>query len=111
DTQYVSAIAQDRLAHDFAYDFLLPTELVPADGLSIEVFDQDGIEVRRGEPLGTIRLTRSDITDLLASSTRVKTFSDDAVTRIEITARRYSRNSRMRSATARPGRGEVRLAP
>jgi hypothetical protein len=110
-TSYASAVAPDRLVHDFAYDFLVPLEAVPPAGLGLEIFDQDGNDPRRGEELGTIRVTRSDITDLLAGSSRVKTFSHDSVTRLEVTSRRYTKSSRRLTATVRPGKREVRLAP
>ena len=109
-TSYVSAVAADRIVHDFAYDFLVPLDAVPPTGLAVEIFDQDGNDVRRGEELGTIRVTRSDIADLLASSSRVKTFSHDSVTRLEVTSRRYRKSSRRQFATVGPGKREVSAA-
>lgn len=44
-----------------------------------------------GELLGTIPVTRRDVDRLLASADRVKSYSDDSVTRIDLSALRYRR--------------------
>lgn len=107
---YLSPAAADKLVHEFKYEFLVPLEAVPPDGIAVEVFDQDGPDRGWGEALGTVRVTRADIADLLASSSRVKTFSDDSVTRLEVMARRYKRSSRKQSVTVGPRTGEARFA-
>jgi len=89
-TEYLSAIAEDALAHDFHYEFLVPRDAAP----TIDVFDQDGIDPGRGEPLGSIQMTRRDVENLLAGSSRIKTFSNDSVVRLEMTARPYRRAAR-----------------
>lgn len=107
--QYVSPIAEDALVHDFQYGFLVPLDALQSTPLTIEVFDQDGVDPNGGEPLGVIKVTTGDVKQLLAGSSRIKTFADASVTRLELTARRYTRGSR-KQVSVGAGRRVARFA-
>jgi hypothetical protein len=87
-TEYTSPIAQNALRHDFVYDFLVPAEAA-REGLTLTINDRD--QDLRAERLGAIPLSIDHLDDLLAHASRVKTFADGSVTRVEVSARRYRR--------------------
>jgi hypothetical protein len=86
---YLSPLAADALAYDFRYDMLVPIEAISPQGLSIDVVDRDVGSASGDEHLGLVTVTPRDVELLLASRSRVKTYSDDSVTRLEISARRH----------------------
>jgi hypothetical protein len=71
---------------------LVPLDEVDARSISISVLDHDPAGE---ELLGTILINRRDVDRLLARRDRVKTYSDDSVTRIDLSARRYRPVSRL----------------
>jgi hypothetical protein len=88
------------------YDFLVPMDEVAAGSISISVLDHDATGE---ELLGTVLINRRDVDRLLARRDRVKAYSDDGVTRIDLSARRYKRAS---SAIVRlPAREQAVRAP
>lgn len=90
---YMSGVAPNTTAHDFAAAFLIPLEVVGHEGISLEIGDDDwptiGASPGDAELMGTVTLTIDDIRDLLAKRSRVKTLSGGSVTGIEVTASRY----------------------
>ena len=110
--EYLSPIAADVLVHDFAYEILVPLEAVGSQGLFVEVVDRDAERKDGGERLGAIQVSQKDIGLLLESSSRDKTYSDDAVTRIDVSARRHRRPVKATvglSAAQRVARANVRV--
>ncbi|UQA57246.1 hypothetical protein [Polyangium aurulentum] len=55
---YQSYTARDTFQHTFGSEFLLPTNGVPSQGLTLAVLDRDG---DRSEPLGVVRVTRQEL--------------------------------------------------
>ncbi len=86
EVEYLSPIAPDVLERDMRHDFLVPLEEVTAGSISISVLDHDPAGE---ELLGTFSINRRDIDRLLVRRDRVKTYSNDSVTRIDLSARRY----------------------
>ena len=110
--EYLSPIAADVLAHDFHYEILVPLEAVGSQGLFVEVVDRDAERRDGGERLGAIQVSKKDIGRLLENSSREKTYSDDAVTRVDVSARRHRRPVKATvglSAAQRAARANVRV--
>ncbi len=55
---YQSYTARDTFQHSFGSEFLIPTNSIPGEGLTVAVLDRDG---DRSEPLGMVRVTRQEL--------------------------------------------------
>jgi hypothetical protein len=75
-------------SHTFAYEFVVPTSAVPADGVRIEVLDDDGKE--GAQSIGVARLTLEDLAKAYESPTRMHTAAAGGVLRLEIVVSPYA---------------------
>jgi hypothetical protein len=55
---YQSYTARDTFGHTFGSEFLVPTNGIPPEGLTVAVLDRDG---DRSEPLGLVRVNRQEL--------------------------------------------------
>jgi hypothetical protein len=75
-------------SHSFAYEFVVPTAAIPADGLRIEVLDDDGKDVPQS--IGVERLTLEKLAKAYESPTRVHTGAAGGVLRLEVVVSPYT---------------------
>jgi hypothetical protein len=81
-------VALDLASHTFAYEFVVPTSAVPADGLRVEVLDDDAKD--GGQSIGIVRLTLEQLANTFESPTRLLTTSGGGVVRMEVVVAPYS---------------------
>jgi hypothetical protein len=82
---YSSYVATDRRAQLFSYSFVVPGAVVPVEGLVLAVVDADE-NSRRGQEIGSIRLTRKELIELAESRALIERRSD-AVALLELSVR------------------------
>jgi hypothetical protein len=82
-----SPVARDLASHVFSYEFVVPTAAVPADGLHIEVLDDDGKD--GVQSIGGKRFTLEELAKTYESPTHVAAASDGAVLRLEVVVSAY----------------------
>jgi len=63
---YQTYTARDTFYHVFRSEFIIPTDAIPADGLSLTVVDRDGGS--QPEVIGAVRLDRAQLVDAALSS-------------------------------------------
>jgi len=87
-TKYESFVESDQLAHNFSYEFVIPTNAIPSDGLRLDVLDAEG----DGEPetIGSVRLSAAMLAGTFASPAKLLTLQPGAVTRLEIVVSQYA---------------------
>jgi hypothetical protein len=85
---FESPIALNVTSHSFAYEFVVPTSAVPADGLRLEVLDDDAKD--GGQSIGAKRLTLETLADTYESPTRMLTTSEGAIVQLEIVVAPYT---------------------
>jgi hypothetical protein len=84
---YVSRVARDALAETFKYEIAIPTGAIPADGLLLEVLDDDA--AAGSELIGAIRIGRQDLARALGPASRVWVSSDRGIRRMELIVTPY----------------------
>lgn len=70
---YQTATAWDTGYHIFRQEFMVPTEAIPAEGLSLSVVDRDGGEV---EVIGAVRLSRQQLVSAITSGQPMMVLQD-----------------------------------
>jgi hypothetical protein len=75
-------------SHSFAYEFVVPTSAVPADGIRIEVLDDDGKD--GAQSVGVARLTLETLAKAYESPTRMHTAAAGSVLRLEVVVSPYA---------------------
>ena len=84
---FETPVALNVTSHSFSYEFVVPTSAVPADGLRIEVLDDDVKD--GGQSIGETRFTLEKLASIFESPTRTLMVSGDAVLRLEIVLSPY----------------------
>lgn len=87
-TAYLSPTSRDVSNDTFKYEIAVPTAAIPADGLLVEVVDDDGTQ--GAQPIGAIRFYRGDFARALASSTKMLVTTDPAIRRLEVIVSEYA---------------------
>ena len=85
---FESPVALNVTSHSFSYEFVVPSAAVPADGLRIEVLDDDGKD--GGQSLGEARFTLDKLAAIYESPTRTSAVSAGAVLRLEVVVSPYA---------------------
>jgi hypothetical protein len=85
---FESPVTLNETSHSFSYEFVVPTSAVPADGLRIEVLDDDGVD--GGQTIGAVRLTLETLAKTLESPTHMLTTSEGALIRLEVVVSPYA---------------------
>lgn len=83
---YQTYTARDTFYHVFRSEFILPTEAIPADGLTLTVVDRDG----GGQPevIGAVRLERGQLVEAaLSSAMLVLSDGSGGLQRLELVVR------------------------
>jgi hypothetical protein len=88
DAAYASWIDPDALTHSFRYEFVVPVAALPADGLKLDVLDDDG-EVG-SELIGSMRISRAKLIEAYQSASKILMLSDGAVRRLEVVLSPYT---------------------
>ncbi|HEX6272827.1 MAG TPA: hypothetical protein VFZ53_07305 [Polyangiaceae bacterium] len=83
-----SPVALDLTSHSFAYEFVVPSAAVPADGLRLEVLDDDAND--GAQTIGVARLTLETLAKTYESPTRLLSTSAGAVLQLEIVVSPYT---------------------
>jgi hypothetical protein len=107
---FESPVTLNVTSHTFAYEFVVPTAAVPADGLRIEVLDDDA-KKDGGQSIGTARLTLETLAKTYESPTRMLTTKAGAVLHLEVVVSPYTQmdlDERRISATFAPQRISTR---
>jgi len=84
---FESPVVLNVTSHSFSYEFVVPTAAVPADGLRIEVVDDDGKD--GGQSVGEARFTLGQLAAIYESPTRTSAVSSGAVLRLEVVVSPY----------------------
>jgi hypothetical protein len=87
DVSYSTWVAPDAVSQSLQYEFVVPLAAIPADGLRVEVLDDDraqGLEL-----VGGMRLSRQELTKAYRSASKLLVLSDGAVRRLEIVVSSY----------------------
>lgn len=88
DAAYASWVARDTSSQSFRYEFVVPVAAVPADGLRLEVLDDDG---QAGTQLiGSVRLSRAKLIEGYQSASKMLVLADGAVRRLELVLSPYT---------------------
>jgi hypothetical protein len=75
------------IEHVFGYEFVVPLDAIPADGLLLEVRDAD--IGQDDETIGGMRLGRSDLLAILESPTHLRDLSTEGVPQLELVVTAY----------------------
>ena len=87
NVSFESPVTLDLTSHTFAYEFVVPTSAVPADGLRIEVLDDDAKD--GGQSIGVTRLTLETLAKAYESPSRLLTTSAGGLA-LEVVVSPYS---------------------
>ena len=89
DVRVRTRVAPDTFADVFDHPIAIPLEAVPPTGVELRVVDVDQ-DIRDGELIGLVRLSRAQIERALVDGRPVVTLSDEGVRRIELTISPYA---------------------
>jgi hypothetical protein len=87
-TTYESFTTPDTSGTRLAYEFVVPTDAIPPEGLRLDVVDMDGAGA--SELIGGARLTEDELAAAYASPSKLMTLSNDGVTQLEVVLSSYS---------------------
>jgi hypothetical protein len=79
--RYQSATAHDTASTTFSAEFIIPTNSIPNEGITLAVADRDGSSV---EVIGGVRLGRQELLGSLATSRPAFTMQGGAVLRMDL---------------------------
>ena len=85
---YTSWVERDISSTSLGYEFVVPVAAVPADGLRLEVLDDDG--KLGAERIGGVRLPRAKLIEGYQSASRLLVLSGGAVRRLEVVLSPYT---------------------
>jgi hypothetical protein len=85
---YESFVVPDSLSFNFNYEFVVPTAGIPAEGVLLEVLDDDAGQ--NPEPIASFRLTSDQIDAIAKSPHGIGDFATGAATRFEVAASVYA---------------------
>jgi hypothetical protein len=88
DAAYASWVERDAASQSFRYEFVVPVAAVPADGLVLEVLDDDG--PLGTELVGSMRLSRAKLIEGYQSASKLMVLSGGAVRRLELVLSPYT---------------------
>lgn len=88
DAAYASWVERDSSTQSLRYEFVVPVAAVPADGLVLDVLDDDG--KLGAELVGSVRLSRQKLIEGYQSVSKVLVLSDGAVRRLEVVLAPYT---------------------
>lgn len=87
DVAYTTWVEPDTTSQSLQYEVVLPIAAIPADGLRVEVLDDDreqGVEL-----IGGMRISRQELTNAYRSGSKLLVLSDGAVRRLEVVVSGY----------------------
>jgi hypothetical protein len=88
ETTYETFTTVDTAGTRLAYEFLVPRDAIPPEGLRLDVVDDDG---RSGsELIGGSRLTQEQLAAAYTSSSKLMSLRSDGITQLEIVVSPYS---------------------
>ena len=88
DVAYASWPERDSLSLSRRYEFVVPVAAVPADGLKLDVLDNDGND--DAQLVGGVRLSRAKLIEAYQSASKTLVFSAGAVRRLEVVLSPYT---------------------
>jgi hypothetical protein len=88
DSAYASWVQRDASSLSLHYEVVVPVAAVPADGLQLEVLDDDGPQ--KAELIGGFRLSRDKLIEAYQSPSKVLVLSGGAVRRLEVVLSPYT---------------------
>jgi hypothetical protein len=86
--KFESPVTLNVTSHSFSYEFVVPTSAVPADGLRIEVLDDDAKD--GGQSMGVARLTLETLAKAYESPARMVRTRAGAVLHLEVVVSPYT---------------------
>lgn len=102
DVSYSSWVVRDTSSQALQYEFVVPVAALPADGLRLDVLDDDADQGT--ELIGSMRLSRDELIRTYQSSSKLLVLSGGAVRRVELVTGPYVDEPATR--TARHARDE-----
>jgi hypothetical protein len=87
DVIYSSWVARDATTQSEPFQVVVPTDVIPDDGLQLEAIDDDGKDP--AEIIGGVRISRHDLRSAFRSPTKLLSLSDGALRRLEIVVSAY----------------------
>jgi hypothetical protein len=88
DAAYTSWVERDTSSLALRYEVVVPVAAVPADGLQLDVLDDDGAQ--KSELIGGFRLSREKLVEAYQSPSKVLVLSGGAVRRLEVVLSPYT---------------------
>jgi hypothetical protein len=88
DAAYTSWVERDTSSVSLRYELVVPVAAVPADGLQLDVLDDDGAQ--RSELIGGFRLSRERLIEAYQSPSKVLVLAGGAVRRLEVVLSPYT---------------------
>jgi hypothetical protein len=91
DVAYSSWVHRDTFSQSLQYEFVVPVSAVPADGLRLEVLDDDGGGPNElNQLVGGMRLSREALTRAYQSPSRMVTLSGGSVRSLQVVVSPYT---------------------
>jgi hypothetical protein len=88
DSAYSTWVERDTSSQSLRYELVVPVAAVPADGLQLDVLDDDGAQ--KAELIGGFRLSREKLIEAYQSPSKVLVLSGGAVRRLEVVLSPYT---------------------
>jgi len=86
-TKYTTFVASDSSSQSLQYEFAVPVSAIPADGLRLEVFDED----KEGpELIGSVRLSSAQLAKAYRSPSKLLILSAGSIQRLELVVSAYA---------------------
>ncbi len=87
DVAYTTWVEPDTASRSLQYEFVVPLAAIPSDGLRVEVLDDD--REQQPELVGSMRLSRQELTNAYRSGSKLLVLADGAVRRLEVVVSGY----------------------